>query len=493
MKRMVCEMCGSNDMVKQDGLFVCQNCETKYSVEEARKLMIEVEGTVRVDNTHMIPNYLEMALAAKDAGNNQEAENYCNKVIEIEPTNYKAWMLKGESAAWQSTLLNSRVDEGVAAFVKGITNAPEEEKEELIEQAKQQIKNLSSAMISLRAERFVKWPDEEEATGFLSDITAILGSVINFLSGTGSLIPIAEIMAPIATQINGAVTLAWEKVIWPDYDGDPYDPDDRAGKHEWQTFIKRADYCINLLEKAINLCDEDDEEDIIRYKNLIFISKAAIESCSWDYNLMDNGGRSWHKEWHLTDDSVKTRVNWIESYEDKISEIKQRIAAKETAEKAEKARQRAVEMAKEKEEAKKRFDDYWEAHADERKELEAEQKALKDQINSLTASIDEQDATLKKEIAAIPGKDEIENLDARIKKLSADIAALGIFKGKEKLVLQGQIDQAKVDKKAVQKKMSEAKADLEANAAASRRNIQVKISQLQSRVKSIYNELTMER
>lgn len=493
MKRLVCEMCGSNAMVKQDGLYVCQSCETKYSVEEARKLMIEVEGTVRVDNTHMIANYLEMAQAARDAGNNQEAESYCNKVIEIEPTNYKAWMLKGEAAAWQSTLQNIRVNEGVAAFVKGITNAPEEEKEELIEQAKQQIKNLSSAMISLRAERFVKWPDEEEATGFLSDITVILGSVVSFLSGTGSLIPIAEIMAPIATQINGAVTLAWEKVIWPDYDGDPYDSDDRAGKYEWQKFIKRVDYCTKLLEKAIDLCDEDDEEDIIRYNNLIFINKAAIASCSWDYNLTDNGGKSWYKEWHLTDDSAITRRNWISSYEAKVSEIKQRKAEKEAAEEAEKARQRAAERTQKKEEAKKRFDDYWEAHSDERKELEAEQKALKDQISSLNASINEQAAMLKNEIAAIPGKDEIDSLDAKIKKLSNDIAALGIFKGKEKKALQDQIVQAEEDKKAVQKKMSEAKAALEANAAASKRETLGKISQLQSRVQSINTELTKER
>ena len=41
MKALVCEMCNSNDIVKQDGYYVCQTCGTKYSVEEARKLMIE--------------------------------------------------------------------------------------------------------------------------------------------------------------------------------------------------------------------------------------------------------------------------------------------------------------------------------------------------------------------------------------------------------------------------------------------------------------------
>lgn len=55
MKQLVCEMCGSKDLVKQDGIFVCQACGTKYSVEEAKKMMIEgtvdVQGTVKVDNS----------------------------------------------------------------------------------------------------------------------------------------------------------------------------------------------------------------------------------------------------------------------------------------------------------------------------------------------------------------------------------------------------------------------------------------------------------
>lgn len=43
MKAIVCEMCGSNDVVKQGGLYVCQNCGTKYDPEAAKKLMVEVQ------------------------------------------------------------------------------------------------------------------------------------------------------------------------------------------------------------------------------------------------------------------------------------------------------------------------------------------------------------------------------------------------------------------------------------------------------------------
>lgn len=37
MKQLTCEMCGGTDLIKQDGVFVCQNCGMKYSAEEAKK------------------------------------------------------------------------------------------------------------------------------------------------------------------------------------------------------------------------------------------------------------------------------------------------------------------------------------------------------------------------------------------------------------------------------------------------------------------------
>jgi hypothetical protein len=53
-------MCNSNDFVKQEGLFVCQACGVKYSVEEAKKMMIEgaveVTGTVNIANPIKIEN-----------------------------------------------------------------------------------------------------------------------------------------------------------------------------------------------------------------------------------------------------------------------------------------------------------------------------------------------------------------------------------------------------------------------------------------------------
>ncbi|MBR3809069.1 MAG: hypothetical protein IKK46_02055 [Clostridia bacterium] len=485
MAALVCDLCGGKLVMGAGGIASCDSCGMEHSANRMKEKVQEIKGTVMVDNTHMIDNYFEMAQTARDAGNNAEAESYCNKIIEIDPTNYKAWILKGKAAAWQSTLQDSRIDEGVNAFIKGINNAPKEEKEELIEEAKEQIKSLSIAMISLRAERFSKWPDEAESTGFISDLAAIFNTVITFLTQTGALIPIAEIMAPVANKINDAVCDAYKNVIWPDYNGDPNDSDDRANKYEWQNFIERIGYCTQLVEKAISICDEDDESDIQRYENLIFLHKAAIDSCSWDYDFT-SWGKSWHKDWSLTNEAKNARRTMINQYETKIKEIKAAIAAKEVAEKAEKER-----IARE--EAQKRFAEYWEEHVTEKVALESEKEELNSQIAALNTSLNDQLASLNKEIAGIPGKAEIDNIDVRIKKLTDEKSSLGIFKGKEKNALQEQIDKANTEKKAVQSRMEAAKKEIESKVSVVKSDFQKKLSPLQSRFDEISNELTKPR
>lgn len=58
MKAMICEMCGGRDLVKQDGLYVCQNCGCKYSAEEAGNLF-EINVKVEVDGISAYEQLLE--------------------------------------------------------------------------------------------------------------------------------------------------------------------------------------------------------------------------------------------------------------------------------------------------------------------------------------------------------------------------------------------------------------------------------------------------
>ena len=162
MKRLTCEMCGSTDLMKQDGVFVCQSCGTKYSIEEAKKMMVdgtvEVAGTVKVDDSAKIANYYTMAENAYKAGNQKEAEQYCNKIIEIDPTHAEAWLLKGIVSGWQSTVANLRMDEFISCARNAFINASSVEiLNDLALRAYRQYYSLTLAINKLKVDSVVSY------------------------------------------------------------------------------------------------------------------------------------------------------------------------------------------------------------------------------------------------------------------------------------------------------------------------------------------------
>ena len=48
MNKIVCDLCEGMQFDKVDGRFVCKGCGTSYSAEEARGMMVEVEGEIPV-------------------------------------------------------------------------------------------------------------------------------------------------------------------------------------------------------------------------------------------------------------------------------------------------------------------------------------------------------------------------------------------------------------------------------------------------------------
>ena len=119
MKKMTCEMCGSTDLVKESGFFVCQSCGTKYSVEEAKKMMIEgtvdVQGTVKVDNSAFVEKYLVNARKAREKEDWNEVEKYYGMVEENDPTNIEA-IFYGAYAKAKRSLTENDLDERKATF-----------------------------------------------------------------------------------------------------------------------------------------------------------------------------------------------------------------------------------------------------------------------------------------------------------------------------------------------------------------------------------------
>lgn len=94
MKQLTCEMCGSTDLLKQDGVFVCQTCGCKYSVEEAKKMMVEgtveVSGTVRIDDSDELKKLYQAARNARATSDDASAIRHYESISAKDPNSWEA-------------------------------------------------------------------------------------------------------------------------------------------------------------------------------------------------------------------------------------------------------------------------------------------------------------------------------------------------------------------------------------------------------------------
>lgn len=95
MKALICEMCASPNLIKKDGVYVCENCGTRYTVEEAKKMIIEgsvdVSGsTVKVDTSAELKNLYELARRARTDNNFENAQKYYEQIIVKDPSSWEA-------------------------------------------------------------------------------------------------------------------------------------------------------------------------------------------------------------------------------------------------------------------------------------------------------------------------------------------------------------------------------------------------------------------
>ena len=158
MKQLTCEVCGSTDLIKDSGVFVCQFCGCKFTIEEVRKLMVEgvveVTGTVKVDNTEQIENILVNARRSYEDGRYKEAQALYQQVLAADPNNIEAILFEGISAGWQGNLVRYTMQQATDATLRALqiasnkTEQPEE-LEEFVWKGLSEITELGNAVVSL--------------------------------------------------------------------------------------------------------------------------------------------------------------------------------------------------------------------------------------------------------------------------------------------------------------------------------------------------------
>lgn len=390
----------------------------------------------------VIDNYLELARAAKNAGNNAQCEQYCNRILELENNNAVAWALKGSAAGWQSSLAAPRIEEMLVCYGSAINYAANADLANTFkEMASMDYMNVVVALFDLQCDRFTKWPDQEEVAAFMNLYKQVLAAGLNMWKRSGVLLQCMndskELNEILAVKINNSA-IAAERAVRQEYetanDGYPL-------QYDFQQLISREGQCFNLLQFATTL-DESRDGNIEIWRNMIRNHEYCMSACSYKWYIGDYSGY-YLKDLTLTAGAVRLRKDEIAKLNEKISEAQERI------------RQR-------------KNDAYWAVHAEEKNKLETERNELADERERL-----------EKERACSEQSDGLRQVQKEIRKLEMHKASLSFFALRERKELNAQI--------------AEKQAALEKLQSTLLEPIDERLQQIDERIQWIINELTRDR
>ena len=93
MRAIKCELCGSTNIIKQEGIYVCQQCGAKYTPAEALKLMSDdanTEQSAPVQNKAKLDELYSLARQARESNDWAAAETYYEALAEKDPNSWEA-------------------------------------------------------------------------------------------------------------------------------------------------------------------------------------------------------------------------------------------------------------------------------------------------------------------------------------------------------------------------------------------------------------------
>lgn len=399
MKQLTCEMCGSTDLLKQDGVFVCQSCGCKYSIEEDRKMMVEgtveVAGTVKVDDTAKIENYLDLSQNAYDSGNGQSAYDYANKALEIAPKNSRAWIAKMKSIEYIGTLGDLKLMEVIEAGKNAVAFAKEDSKKEITFEVYSYEAKRSLELLKLAMNKMADTEDIKRRFKQLLSISALYASK-NILQADSKVVKLYD---DIATEALAMIRLMPDEVL-ADYPEIAKIVGECAKQYQYETdaFDERLKiYGVSLKESA---------------KTVRRAKKAAIE----------NKAKAAEKialERKAKEQAERNSKYWEEHHAEKLAFEAEKAALAEKIDKLTKE----LEVLPENSTVKQLENQI----ATLKKEKDAlgifkgkEKKALQEQIDALTSG-DLKKAKANKDATVAPIQAQIDAANARIAEIDAEL------------------------------------------------------------------------
>ncbi|MBD5128647.1 MAG: hypothetical protein HDT43_01795 [Ruminococcaceae bacterium] len=230
MNALICEMCGSNDIIKQNGCYVCQACGTKYSVEEAKKMIgiVDVSGsTVKVDNSDELSNLYQIARRAKVHNDIESAMKYYEMILIKDPSSwegnffsvyFRAIQCKILEIATTGTIMQNCIETTLQLISDNVSNG--DERRMAVEEVQQKSYFISNMLVAAAEDYYSKLEESmrnqyvEEYIIMTSAASGIVGVFCNELSeifADDSAVMFPFGITVLKDRIKGGIVLNWEE------------------------------------------------------------------------------------------------------------------------------------------------------------------------------------------------------------------------------------------------------------------------------------------
>ena len=229
-----------------------------------------------VGTMQMIENLFILAENAYDSENFTDAENYANRVIEIDATNSDAWIMKGNCVAKLSTPQNFRFLEAINCWNTCLTNSSKEEFEDYQFTVRTNCIDIMVTYVLKNCMDFAKNPTEENFTKIKETIDTVDPMMRKANQTFG--VDIVSYEDKLASNISAVVTKISKAEI-----------QQFGKKKETQTdeayarFVRVQDVCINAWDYLMDIAKKHGTVTAI-LSNVVKMHEAIIRNCGHKVN-----------------------------------------------------------------------------------------------------------------------------------------------------------------------------------------------------------------
>jgi hypothetical protein len=229
-----------------------------------------------VGTMQMIENLFILSENAYDSENFTDAENYANRVIEIDATNSDAWLMKGNCVAKLSTPQNFRFLEAINCWNTCLTNSSKEEFEDYQFTVRTNCIDIMVTYVLKNCMDFAKNPTEENFTKIKETIDTVDPMMRKANQTFG--VDIVSYEDKLASNISAVVTKISKAEI-----------QQFGKKKETQTdeayarFVRVQDVCINAWDYLMDIAKKHGTVTAI-LSNVVKMHEAIIRNCGHKVN-----------------------------------------------------------------------------------------------------------------------------------------------------------------------------------------------------------------